>query len=724
MIYLDDHADTLPVGLHGTPFEQVYRAVRSVAAQVWATDPEIYRAGMAWGWYATHKPDALAAFRDVVVSALISAQAPMIEATQTNAELVEYLRQWREYRPTFPQLQSLYLLFGAVVDIQPISDPESQAVLPVDNTRLAFYLRVESVDPERPLSLSDAITIAERATPMGSRPYAYYVQESRVTVPVALVPSGVTLWVENDTVASDPPPLPIYGIPMGGMMSPTGHSTYYMQELPEQIIVDNITLSGRMIPSSSLEEYFGNDQLEPESITINNDDVIIPLYDFDVPVTDQSKLYGVKSIAGTGSGSVPVTVTADGFPTSAGDTNENMQFHPYGGYLYDSIGNKIYVGNNATVISAKVFLKNGNDVTYQLSSLIIYNGYLYLLWNTNYTWVEAYKITYTVDMVQSFNDLDTLRQMGLVSLIYNGNHQLCLKFSCAGTGITFTGSMDSVVVIAAIKQQMTVDNIGLHGMVGPMGGMMTEYVPLPTVSMSGDFGEDNWLYASLDGSNVYVSADSSIMVGIEVSGRPYPVSYDTNKQYAVIRWSTFQSSQGSGHAEYSIVNNSGQIYAKNVTSGDLYLYAMRVAVCSSSDATVITVYDSSNNPYNAFKYTASGTDYYYVLDGTQTDWTDDLASIGYHVIYTAWMKADHTIKSYVSENEWYDLYDDDGQYITSGFPDPFSSHSFIVVNAYRGDDIVTCTFNQFGISTGHLRVNMDVGGKSVQYITYMETPTE
>lgn len=224
MIYLDDHADTFPVGLHGTPFEQVYMAVRSVAAQVWATDPEIYRAGMAWGWYATYKPDALVAFRDVVVSALISAQAPMIKATQTNAELVEYLRQWRGYRPAFPQLQSLYSLFGAVVDVQPISDPESQAVLPVDNTRLAFYLRVESVDPERPLSLSDAITIAERATPMGSRPYAYYVQESRITVPVALAPAGVTVWVENDTVASDPPPLPVYGIPMGGVLTSTSDS--------------------------------------------------------------------------------------------------------------------------------------------------------------------------------------------------------------------------------------------------------------------------------------------------------------------------------------------------------------------------------------------------------------------------------------------------------------------------------------------------------------------
>lgn len=209
MIYLDDKADTCPDGLQGTPFWEVYRALRRVAiAGVWPVDPGAYRAGMAWGWYALHKPEYLTNFRDVVQAALVSACAPMIKPTQTDAELVEYLRQWRDYRPTFPQLQSLYSLFGAAVDIQPISDPESQAVLPVDDTRLAFYLRIESVDTERPLSLSDAITIAVRATPIGSRPYAYYVQESRVTVPVALAPGGVTLWVENDTVASDPPTPP------------------------------------------------------------------------------------------------------------------------------------------------------------------------------------------------------------------------------------------------------------------------------------------------------------------------------------------------------------------------------------------------------------------------------------------------------------------------------------------------------------------------------------
>ena len=633
MIYLDDRADTFPVGLRGTPFEPVYKAVRSVAAQVWATDPEIYRAGMAWGWYATHKPDALAAFRDVVVSALISAQAPMIKATQTNAELVEYLRQWREYRPTFPRLQSLYTLFGAVVDIQPISDPESQAVLPVDNTRLAFYLRVESVDPERPLSLPDAITIAVRATPMGSRPYAYYVQESRVTVPVALAPAGVTLWVENDTVASDPPPLPVYGIPMGGMMSPTGHSTYYVQELPEQITVDNITLSGLMIPSSSLEEYFGNDQLEPESITINNDDVIISLYDFDVPVTDTSKLYGVMRLNGTGTGDVPT-------PTP----------------------------------------------------------------------------------VASFNNLDTLRQMGLVSLIYNGNHQLCLKFSCAGTGITFTGSMDSALIIAAIKQQMTVDNIGLMGMVGPMGGMMTEYVPppaLPTVSVRGDYSSSNWIYVKSDQSVASLAANESLDTYYYDTSQPMPSHYDTNKSYAVIQW---QKTAGTtaGRIECAFENNSGALAIKNVSSATISIKQARVAVCSSNLATVITVYDSSNNPYNAFKYTLNGTDYYYVLDGTQTDWTDDLSSIGYHLPaqtleLVVWVSDSDQPQLFGANDYWYSrigsesdvqaLIDFGGEVITDGqykYIKVLNTFFYDLVDMYgaTGNPIPSADFNNFWLAKG------------------------
>lgn len=67
----------------------------------------------------------------------------------------------------------------------------------------------------------------------------------------------------------------------------------------------------------------------------------------------------------------------------------------------------------------------------------------------------------------------------------------------------------------------------------------------------------------------------------------------------------------------------------NVSGQSITVDRFDYATCSDPTATVVTVYDSYNNAYNAFKFTASGTDYYYVLDGTQNDWTDDLSSIGY-----------------------------------------------------------------------------------------------
>lgn len=207
MILLDNKADTFPCGLIGTPFEAVYKALRAVAADVWAVDPTVYRAGMAWGWYAQHRPEKLAGFRDVAAAALVSSFAPLVKDTQTDAELVEYLRQWRDYTPTFGRLQALYALFGATVDIQPITDPESQAVIPVSDTRLAFYVRITEIDFSRPLSLEDAREIALRATPLGSRPYVYYALESRVQLPVAAIPQAPEVFVENWEVATPAAPV-------------------------------------------------------------------------------------------------------------------------------------------------------------------------------------------------------------------------------------------------------------------------------------------------------------------------------------------------------------------------------------------------------------------------------------------------------------------------------------------------------------------------------------
>lgn len=204
MIPIDERADTFPVGLQGTPFEEVYKALRAVAASVWAVDPTVYRAGTAWGWYALNAPDRLAGFRTVVAAALISAFAPMIKDNQTDAELVEYLRMWRVYKPTFGALGELFSVFGASVEVLPISDAESQSVVPVSDTRLAFYLRITGIDFSRALSLLEAVEIARRATPLGSRPFAYYAIPSRITVPCGPAPEPAFVFVENTTVAELP----------------------------------------------------------------------------------------------------------------------------------------------------------------------------------------------------------------------------------------------------------------------------------------------------------------------------------------------------------------------------------------------------------------------------------------------------------------------------------------------------------------------------------------
>ena len=90
--------------------------------------------------------------------------------------------------------------------------------------------------------------------------------------------------------------------------------------------------------------------------------------------------------------------------------------------------------------------------------------------------------------------------------------------------------------------------------------------------------------------------------------------------------------------------------ARNNTSSSVNLYALRCAVCYDSTATVVTVYNVSNVAYNAFKYTANGTDYYYVLDGTQTDWVSDLSSIGYYLsVVTAYVSDDQS-SAWVDQN--------------------------------------------------------------------------
>lgn len=161
-----------------------------------------------------------------------------------------------------------------------------------------------------------------------------------------------------------------------------------------------------------------------------------------------------------------------------------------------------------------------------------------------------------------------------------------------------------------------------------------EYSPappivLPTVSVTGDFGVNNELYLYGGGMGLSVPIFAGETSDATLNGTT-KVTYDNGKSYGVVYWFTGTP----GRTDIALINNNGNLAFKNITNQKFYTRDATVAVCSSNLATVVTVYNSSSVAYNAFKFTASGTDYYYVLDGTQTDWTDNLAGIGYRSLDT------------------------------------------------------------------------------------------
>lgn len=242
---LDQNADVLPYGLLGTPFETVFKALQNVAADVWAVDPSVYRAGIAWGWYALHAPEALSGRRELLNAALISEQAPLIKASQTTQELVQYLTQWRVYTPTFPKLEALFGLFGVSADIRPISDADSQTILPVTDTRNAFYVRITGMDWARPFELSEASTLAVRATPLGARPVPYYAFTSAVSGYAGASSVGAVYRIHAETPAVVPEPVVFHDY---GYMTDTEDVTF-------------VSPRGTIDMSSMTLQYGGGEQL-------------------------------------------------------------------------------------------------------------------------------------------------------------------------------------------------------------------------------------------------------------------------------------------------------------------------------------------------------------------------------------------------------------------------------------------------------------------------------
>lgn len=579
MILLDEHADTFPVGLAGTPFEEVYRALRTVAAMAWSVDPIAYRAGMAWGWYALHAPSALFGFREVVTAALISAVAPMVKASQTDAELVEYLRQWRSYTPTFPKLQALYALFGAVVDIQPISDPESQSVLPVDDTRLAFYVRIESVDFSRPLTLSEAREIAVRATPLGSRPYPYYALETRMSCTVSPAPVGVYIRLENWETARQPAPT-----------------------LP------TVSYIGRLIYS--------------------------------------------------------------GGGLSAGEI----------GTLRDSNNNTITY--NTDVSYAVYWYASSNwgygDVSYV--SLVNESGILKVK-NISSTYISIYFVsTYECSS----------NQATVVTVYDSSNNPFnAFKYTASGT--------DYYYVLDGTQTDWTDD-------LSSIGYSLTPVIVLPTVS---DLDWFSFSGAVQQLITIYPGAGSAIAIYVWGSSTTKP--YDLSCSYAVSQWNSSSGVKG-GATELSIINynsSGGILGARNDTQNELSVWSVHVYSCSSNQATVVTVYDSSNVAYNAFKFIENNTDYYYVLDGTQTDWTDDLSSIGYRLPVIGYFSSSGesaTRNTQVSSSYWYALYNAIGGYMEGD-----QSKTYTPIRA------VTASGGFLDVSNGYMQCVLYTGLMNIQF---------
>lgn len=196
-----------------------------------------------------------------------------------------------------------------------------------------------------------------------------------------------------------------------------------------------------------------------------------------------------------------------------------------------------------------------------------------------------------------------------------------------------TETSDSVVLVE-VPKQLSVGRIEFTGSLAeggiPESGVVEEYVPapvLPTVETSLD------AYGTVQ-SGTKSLAPNDIGVLYLRNASTTAVIYDDNYLYSVYRYyrNVLGASEWRIGAFFEAVKDGTALAAKNITNSTLdYIYLYRYATCSDTQAEVVTVLNASDQSFNAFKYTANGTDYYYVLDDVQTDWTDDLSSIGYHL---------------------------------------------------------------------------------------------
>lgn len=209
-----------------------------------------------------------------------------------------------------------------------------------------------------------------------------------------------------------------------------------------------------------------------------------------------------------------------------------------------------------------------------------------------------------------------------------------------------TGNTDYYYVLDEVQTDWTDD-------LSSIGYSLIPAVVLPTVN-SLNYG---WYNRGSSDAGGYVASGASFILN-DTSGNP--LSYDTSVIYGVYKYYPARIGDGTLWAGFSALNDSNQIKLTNASDTGVTVQRVIYATCSDSSANVVTVYDSSNVAYNTFLYTASGTDYYYVLDGVQSDWIDDLSSIGYSELITSYFRPDKDFQTLQTYNN---LYDDNGNRI-------------------------------------------------------------
>lgn len=183
---------------------------------------------------------------------------------------------------------------------------------------------------------------------------------------------------------------------------------------------------------------------------------------------------------------------------------------------------------------------------------------------------------------------------------------------------------------------------------------------------------------------------------------------------------------------FSILESSGSvIISRSNGTNTGTIYYILFATCSDKTSTVTDVFDSQNNAFKSFKFTSEGTDYYYVLDQIQTDWTDDLSSIGYSleptVLYAYPQSGGEAglANAYWSKNSTYTVYDSDGHVMSLNPGYTIMAVYYLYNNTLeKYDDEYAFKF-AFSYSDSYLKAyQANSTAYNVAKIEYKDLPTE